>query len=526
MTIRTRALTCLILGFFAGPVFGQVTTTSDYVTTAEALCTVVKSTDALSVPPAAVCGCRTPTANGPAECARPDEELSRLVDHDTTNHLAAYLTLLTDLVATKLPAVQRAYVRFIWPTVDGEGNLVARQILYRSRNGPLLIDTLPGILAGPSKPPTERPYYDILVTFDRVGTTSNDELPALTTFYVSKKKNSPESETGLLGRLGIVEVAAAAEGMKFFRERVGKPVDVGLRGSPAMPRTVLKVYAPALPERRAEISVRDWIFTPPTSDRLKEAALDLADDLSASSGRVSPCAASLAVAYADAVSDTSSESAVPTIFSPQAVVFRDRLNDALDASYDAVLKDTSKCPKDTGYVGADPVAKVDDAFRDLVKGLGTNVATGETQLHNEPREHVSFGFLSAARFGSVAGEARVRLADDGTVVEDPLPRLLNAVIVDWHPFGYHSAELVTFRDRGSVKLLTGATVSPDFGVVGGAGYSPLKGLSLNLGYAVLVVNSPREGVPLHDLPPEALRNDPFKSALSRTWFWGLSYSFQ
>ena len=158
MTIRARVLTCLILGFFAGPVFAQVTTTSDYVTTAEALCMVVKSTDALSVPPAAVCGCRTPTANGPAECARPDEELSRLVDHDTTNHLAAYLTLLTDLAATKLPAVQRAYVRFIWPTVDGEGNLVARQILYRSHNGPLLIDTLPGILAGPSKPPTERPY--------------------------------------------------------------------------------------------------------------------------------------------------------------------------------------------------------------------------------------------------------------------------------------------------------------------------------------------------------------------------------
>jgi hypothetical protein len=50
-----------------------------------------------------------------------------------------------------------------------------------------------------------------------------------------------------------------------------------------------------------------------------------------------------------------------------------------------------------------------------------------------------------------------------------------------------------------VKLLTGATVSPDFGVVGGAGYSPLKGLSLNLGYAFLVVNAPRDGVVLHEL---------------------------
>ena len=43
MTIRAHVLTCLILGFFAGPVFAQVTTTSDYVTTAEALCMVVES---------------------------------------------------------------------------------------------------------------------------------------------------------------------------------------------------------------------------------------------------------------------------------------------------------------------------------------------------------------------------------------------------------------------------------------------------------------------------------------------------
>jgi hypothetical protein len=140
---------------------------------------------------------------------------------------------------------------------------------------------------------------------------------------------------------------------------------------------------------------------------------------------------------------------------------------------------------------------------------------------------VSFGFLSAARFGAAPNQVlRVKLADDGTVVEDPLPRLLNAVIVNWHPFGYHSDELVTFRDRGSVKFLTGALLSPDFGLLLGGGYSPLKGLSVNLGYAMLIVNSPKEGVVVHELPPENLRNDPFKSAWSRTWFWGLSYSFQ
>jgi hypothetical protein len=527
-----RGLKCVlacvvVLPLLSMPATAQVTTSSQFVTTAEVACTVVKSTEALSVPPDAVCGCRTPTANGPAVCARPDEELSRLLDHDTTDHLVGYLKRLTVLAVTKLPPAQRAYVRFIWPAIDAEGNLVARVVLYRYGSDSPVGDTLPGILEGASRPLTERGYYDILVTFDRVGTSSNDELPTLASLYFSKKESGPASETTLLGRLGIVEAAAAAEGLGFFREKAMKPVDVGPRGSPAMPRTVLKMYAPTVPERRANISVRDWIFTPPTSARLKEASQDLADDLISSSGRVSTCAANLAAAYAEAVSDTSSETPVPSVFSPQAERFRDRLNDALDATHDALLQDTAKCPKDTGSIGSDPVGKVDTAFRDLVKGLGTNVAPGDTQLHNVPREHVSFGFLSAARFGAAPNEVlRVKLADDGTVVEDPLPRLLNAVIVNWHPFGYHSDELVTFRDRGSVKFLTGALLSPDFGLLLGGGYSPLKGLSVNLGYAMLIVNSPKEGVVVHELPPENLRNDPFKSAWARTWFWGLSYSFQ
>ena len=524
---RRAACLSVVVCLAAVSVRAQVTTTSKFVTAVEAVCVAVNSSDPLSIPDKAVCGCRTPTATGPAQCARPDEELSRLVDHDTTDHVVSYLKVLADVASTKVAAAQRAYLRFIWPALDTDGNLVARQILYHYGDAAPLLDTLPGILTTSATPLTERGFYDILVAFDRVGTTPNDELPALETLYLSKREEGPASETTLFGRLGIVETAAAAEGVSFFREKAAKPIDVGLRGSPAMPRVILKLYAPALPERRADISVRDLIFTPLTLQRLKAASQALADDLVASAGRVSSCAANLATAYASAISEASSDAALPGIFSPQAIVFRDRLNDALDDAYESLLNDGAKCPKDTGYVGSDPVAKVDTAFRDLVKGLGTNVARGETQLHNTPRQHVSFGFLTAARFAHAHYQAlRVKMADDGTVVEDPLPRLVNAVVVNWHPFGYHNAELVTFSDRGSLKFLTGAALSPDFGLVFGGAYSPLKGLGLNLGYTVLLVNSPREGVVLHEPVPDALRKDPFKSSYAGTWFWGLSYSFQ
>jgi hypothetical protein len=85
---------------------------------------------------------------------------------------------------------------------------------------------------------------------------------------------------------------------------------------------------------------------------------------------------------------------------------------------------------------------------------------------------------------------------------------------------------MSFGDRGSTKVFTGAAIAPDFGLVGGIAYSPIRGLAVNLGYSVMWVNAPRDGVIPHEPVPEALRNDPLRSAIAGTWFWGLSYSFQ
>jgi hypothetical protein len=502
-----------------------VTTVTNFVAAAETYCAPV-SDDPLTVPANAVCGCRTPTESGPAKCARPDEELSRLLDHDSTDHLVSYLKRLTDLATTALPAAQRAYLRYVWPSVDSDGNLVAREVMYRYGARAPRPDTLPGILTRTNIPVTDRDYYDVLVTFDRLGSTPNDELPTLETLYALKTRNAPESYVTPFGRVSVYAATAAAEGLSFFRTKGGKPLDVGPKGSPSMPRVVLKIYAPTIPQRRAEISVHDLIFTPPTPNRLKDASQDLADDLTSSVGRVSLCAAGLAGAYAEAIANASGDSPTHTIFSAQASIFRDRLNDVLDEAHEAILKDPAMCPKDSGFTGSDPVSKVDEAFRDLVKGLGTNVASDDIELQNQPREHVSFGFLAAARFGNAHYEAvRARVADDGTLTEDPLPRLLSAVVVNWHPYGFRN-EITSFGDRGSLKLFTGAAVAPDFGLVAGIAYSPLRGLAANLGYSVMWVNAPREGVVLHEPVPEQFRNDPLRSALAGTGFWGLSYSVQ
>ena len=159
MSPPARVLCLLVFSvFLTTSVVAQVTTTSAYVTSSEVYCTSVNSDEPLTVPSDAVCGCRTPTTNGPAECARPDEELSRLLDHDSTDRLVSYLRRLTDLVVTKLPSAKRAYVRFIWPAVDSDGNLVARAVMYHYGDRSPRPDMLPGILTAAATPLADRVY--------------------------------------------------------------------------------------------------------------------------------------------------------------------------------------------------------------------------------------------------------------------------------------------------------------------------------------------------------------------------------
>jgi hypothetical protein len=155
------------------------------------------------------------------------------------------------------------------------------------------------------------------------------------------------------------------------------------------------------------------------------------------------------------------------------------------------------------------------------------VAKGDTTLKNVPRDTVSFGLMTALRVGTPRFSAlRTTLNDNGEVKEDPLPRVVTAAIVNWHPWGYDRSKVLTWRDKGSVRLLAGGTLTPDFGVTVGAGYSPIKGLSVNVGQVLLFYNSPRTGVELDKPVPDSQREDPFKTAHGRSWIFGLSYSFQ
>jgi hypothetical protein len=535
---RTLSLAALLL-VLATPAASQITTTPSSLRTARAVCAAVPS-GPLSMPPGAVCGCRAPSSDTPPACARPQDELTRLVDHDTTAHLVTYLQLLVNRV--KAPdIVAGSYFRLVWPAVGAEGKLVARQLVFQDGAHEPVQATLPGIVASGTTAPTKRKYYDVLVTFDAKAATPDAELPGLESFYSSSEKENPvlAQVPAFVGKLGILEALAAGGGVTFSSRSVG-PASVPPRapGAPPppppppvrlapMPQAVLKVYAPSLPHKRAEIAVRDWIVTPSSAQRISSGAVQLGNELKQSSRRVSECGVNLAAEYATALSTVPAGCASVALFSAQAGVCRNELNDALDTAYEKVVGDVAACPKDTLSVGSDPVASVDSAFRDFVTGLGATVAKGESSLKNVPREKISFGLMTAVRFGDARyGAVRSKVGDDGNVREDPLPRLVNAVVLNWHPSGYDSSQVITYKDPGSFKIVVGTTLSPDFGILGGVGYSPLKGLSFNVAYATLLINAPRDRVNLGEAVPAEFKEDPFRTSHVRTFVWGLSYSFQ
>lgn len=524
----------------AFPASAQVTTGSKRLSVTRTACVLVPHTEPLRVPKGEVCGCVKQAGGAIGDCARPQDELTRLVDHDTTANLIAYLELL----ATKAGiATAKPYVRYVWAGPNADGKRVVRSVLHHFGEN-TLTTVLPGVTAAstdPIAPVADWKYVDLLVGIDRgkEDPTDDDALPELQSLYTSGEKPNPilEQIPSFIKQLAFLEALGAGLGPTTVRPRVAPPRFPAPPPPPPeirTPEAVFKIYGPALPHGRADVAVRDWIILGPTADGLTGASTEIRDALLFGSARTSACARSLATGYDQAVSRQAADclrhvngpSKGP--FSAEAARCRSLLNGAFDEVYESTLADPALCRAETTFSGTDPVAQVDDAYRALATGLGASVTQGETALKNVPREAISFGLMTAVRVGDVTSpRPRVKLNDDGVVVDDPMPRLVTAVLVNWHPFGYDPSKINTAGDKGSFKLSAGTTVTPDFGFVGAAGYSPIKGLTVHVGYAVLYGNSPKEGITVGEKVPESFynKNDPFRAAPMRTWLWGLSYSF-
>jgi hypothetical protein len=112
--------------------------------------------------------------------------------------------------------------------------------------------------------------------------------------------------------------------------------------------------------------------------------------------------------------------------------------------------------------------------------------------------------------------------DGGKLAADPLGRALNAVVLNLHPPFNPKAPSMERRER--LRGFLGAVITPNLGVTVGGGYGLLRALSVNAGYALLLIPTLRSGDELNVPPSDGKR--PFRSGAAHTAYIGLGYKFK
>ena len=191
---------------------------------------------------------------------------------------------------------------------------------------------------------------------------------------------------------------------------------------------------------------------------------------------------------------------------------------------DTLIKTTFDTAMSSNPSGADrgAIEDVDRQFRALALGALSSNAGLDVTFKNRPLRHFTFGAGSAVMGYARVNRVRTKLhSQSGTLISDPLPRVLTLAFVNWSPRGYDEAAAIHARER--VRPFFGAALTPDFGIVGGVNVLVHRGIGIVGGVGVLF----GKGAQANEIgKPPAASEDPFKLALGRTAFVGISYNYK
>lgn len=128
---------------------------------------------------------------------------------------------------------------------------------------------------------------------------------------------------------------------------------------------------------------------------------------------------------------------------------------------------------------------------------------------------VDFTLITAVRAGELHGAANTMVTDYVYVV-DPLSRGITMAGA--------AVRVPSTKDRLSVIAAGVITPAGGFGV--GASGLMGRGFGVTAGLAWLLVNAPKNGKRIGDVPANLRDPDPFETGVARTWFVGANYTFQ
>jgi len=146
--------------------------------------------------------------------------------------------------------------------------------------------------------------------------------------------------------------------------------------------------------------------------------------------------------------------------------------------------------------------------------------TQKTGYLNVPSQHIGLTAIAGVML-SVRQGSRVKVGNDGKLTQDPLSGAISVASVNIHPVAYNlSATRLTMPER--LSLFLGPVLTPEFGLAAGGSIALIRGVSLNVGYSVLRINTLRSGDSLDQKPTN--KDHPFGNGYARVFFFGLGYN--
>jgi hypothetical protein len=180
----------------------------------------------------------------------------------------------------------------------------------------------------------------------------------------------------------------------------------------------------------------------------------------------------------------------------------------------------------TGELGLAPElalagsSAVQETLKAFLGVLNADEVRGSETFENVPLQHWSLGLMAAAVFEE-SGAERAKI-DSGVVVRDPLGGVLAIGTLYWHPWAFDpGAERPTSAERW--RAFIGAVVSPEPGLAVGVALQAFRGLTINVGYGSLLVQSPKTGMDFGDSAEGG--NSPLSRQRADVAFVGFGYNF-
>ena len=390
----------------------------------------------------------------------------------------------------------RDTVHVLWVDMDplGKEKVVNHVVLYKGEDD-VANATLPGVTS-------EDRVFEIFL--------APRQKDAVATAYTSTRKRNPLDEQLPEFAKAIADpltaLLAATQGALAARSSIAPPPGV----TPPAPTHFATVSRVMLPYARAKVHVDVRVALAPDSAAIQKDVAALAAQNAFVTGAHSACAQTLNTQLKAIVdSSTASCAANP-----------ERCAQTVTAAFNREFQSAAAT---CGAGGQAELLAVDASYRQFITVLnGANVVAGY-DLDNSPKRLASLGVMTAYAFkGGIKDAMRVKVKD-GNIVADPLDRRLSLVVVNFGFLPYNADAFEPTRPE-RFRWFVGAVITPDFGIATGLSAGIVRGLTVNVGGAILGVRGLNDGDTLGAPPTQD--EDPFRLSQARVLFLGVGYNFK